>query len=152
MYAGICLMLLSLLVIGNTVLEACPLGSYCPLATLNKTTGVCEPWVIILNRFFSARYSWYAVYWTDLWIYSCRYLYQLPPMQPNHSCGGANIWADFSSSSETFCSAGSFCPTTTTKFPCSSGYYFVPTLDFHLNYQNWISDVNFLLFLLKTSL
>lgn len=24
-------------------LEACPLGSYCPLATINKTTGVCEP-------------------------------------------------------------------------------------------------------------
>ena len=32
------------------VLEACPLGSYCPLATLNKTTGVCEPWVLILAQ------------------------------------------------------------------------------------------------------
>jgi len=37
------LILLSLLGIGNIVLEACPLGSYCPIATLNKTTGVCEP-------------------------------------------------------------------------------------------------------------
>lgn len=25
--------------------EACPLGAYCPLATLNKDTGICEPWV-----------------------------------------------------------------------------------------------------------
>ncbi|AES62116.1 putative monosaccharide-transporting ATPase [Medicago truncatula] len=79
---------------GITCMIPCPLGSYCPIATLNKTTGVCEP-----------------------------YLYQLPPMQPNHTCGGANVWADFSSSSETFCSAGSYCPTTTTKFPCSSGHY-----------------------------
>lgn len=23
--------------------EACPLGSYCPLATLNETTGICDP-------------------------------------------------------------------------------------------------------------
>jgi hypothetical protein len=69
------------------------------------------------------------LYWTNLWIYFCRYLYQLPPMKPNHTCGGANTWADFSSSSETFCSAGSYCPTTTQKLPCSSGYYFATTLD-----------------------
>ncbi|RVW27540.1 ABC transporter G family member 24 [Vitis vinifera] len=71
---------------------ACPLGSYCPLARVNKTTGVCEP-----------------------------YLYQLPPGQPNHTCGGANIWADVGSSGEVFCSSGSYCPTTTQKFPAVTG-------------------------------
>lgn len=79
---------------GITCMIPCPLGSYCPLATLNKTTGVCEP-----------------------------YLYQLPPGQTNHTCGGANIWADVGTSSELFCSAGSYCPTTTQKIPCSSGHY-----------------------------
>ncbi|KAF7820154.1 ABC transporter G family member 24-like isoform X1 [Senna tora] len=79
---------------GITCMIPCPLGSYCPLARLNETTGVCEP-----------------------------YLYQLPPSQPNHTCGGANIWADFSSSIEIFCSAGSYCPTTTKRIPCSNGYY-----------------------------
>ncbi|KAE9619353.1 hypothetical protein Lalb_Chr02g0152221 [Lupinus albus] len=92
-FSGIC----------NVVLEACPLGSYCPIATLNKTTGVCEP-----------------------------YLYQLPPMQPNHTCGGANVWADVSNSGEIFCSAGSYCPTTTKRIPCSSGYYFAPIHGFYL--------------------
>ncbi|XP_061366128.1 ABC transporter G family member 24-like [Gastrolobium bilobum] len=79
---------------GITCMIPCPLGSYCPLATLNNATGVCEP-----------------------------YFYQLPPMQPNHTCGGANIWADVSSSSEIFCSAGSYCSTTTKRIPCSSGHY-----------------------------
>jgi len=27
----------------SSVNEACPLGSYCPLAKLNPTTGVCDP-------------------------------------------------------------------------------------------------------------
>nr|XP_048326976.1 ABC transporter G family member 24-like [Ziziphus jujuba var. spinosa] len=79
---------------GITCMIPCPLGSYCPLAKLNKTTGVCEP-----------------------------YLYQLPPGQPNHTCGGANIWADVGSTSELFCSAGSYCPTTTERVTCSSGHY-----------------------------
>ncbi|KAG5080277.1 hypothetical protein JHK86_004342 [Glycine max] len=79
---------------GITCMIPCPLGSYCPLATLNNATGVCEP-----------------------------YLYQLPPLQPNHTCGGANIWADVSSSSEMFCSAGSYCSTITKRIPCSSGHY-----------------------------
>ncbi|XP_027363956.1 ABC transporter G family member 24-like isoform X2 [Abrus precatorius] len=79
---------------GITCMIPCPLGSYCPLATLNNATGVCEP-----------------------------YLYQLPPLQPNHTCGGANIWADVSSSSEIFCSAGSYCSTTIKRIPCSSGHY-----------------------------
>ncbi|XP_057428579.1 ABC transporter G family member 24-like [Lotus japonicus] len=79
---------------GITCMIPCPLGSYCPVATLNNSTGVCEP-----------------------------YHYQLPPMQPNHTCGGANIWADVSRSSEIFCSAGSYCSTTTKETSCSSGHY-----------------------------
>ncbi|XP_009595733.1 ABC transporter G family member 24-like isoform X1 [Nicotiana tomentosiformis] len=79
---------------GLTCMIPCPLGSYCPLATLNVNTGICEP-----------------------------YSYQLPPGQPNHTCGGANIWSDVRSSSEVFCSAGSYCPTNTEKNPCTSGNY-----------------------------
>ncbi|MED6107013.1 hypothetical protein PIB30_010153 [Stylosanthes scabra] len=44
-------------------------------------------------------------------------------MQPNHTCGGANIWADVASSSEIFCPAGMYCPTTTKSAHCSSGHY-----------------------------
>ncbi|XP_050209949.1 ABC transporter G family member 28-like [Mercurialis annua] len=79
---------------GLTCMIPCPLGSYCPLAKLNKTTGVCQP-----------------------------YHYQLPPGQPNHTCGGANVWSDINSGSEIFCSEGSFCPTTVQKNNCSSGHY-----------------------------
>ncbi|KAK9691484.1 hypothetical protein RND81_09G199700 [Saponaria officinalis] len=78
---------------GLTCMIPCPLGSYCPLATFNKTTGVCDP-----------------------------YRYQLPQGQPNHTCGGADIWADISRSREVFCEAGSYCSTTVEKVPCSSGY------------------------------
>ncbi|TQD76072.1 hypothetical protein C1H46_038384 [Malus baccata] len=80
---------------GLTCMISCPSGSYCPQATLNKSTGVCEP-----------------------------YNYQLPPGQPNHTCGGANLWADVGTSSEVFCSAGSYCPTTVKSIPCSSGYVY----------------------------
>ncbi|KAL7252888.1 hypothetical protein ACSBR1_007445 [Camellia fascicularis] len=79
---------------GFACMIPCPLGSYCPLATLNKTTGICEP-----------------------------YRYQFPPGRPNHSCGGADIWADVGSSSEVFCSAGSYCPSNIQKTSCSSGHY-----------------------------
>uniref|UniRef100_A0A1J3IYZ1 ABC transporter G family member 24 n=1 Tax=Noccaea caerulescens TaxID=107243 RepID=A0A1J3IYZ1_NOCCA len=79
---------------GLTCMIPCPLGAHCPLATLNKKTSLCEP-----------------------------YTYQLPPGRPNHTCGGANVWADIKSSGEVFCSAGSFCPTTTQKFPCDQGHY-----------------------------
>ncbi|KAF3960274.1 hypothetical protein CMV_015000 [Castanea mollissima] len=50
---------------GITCMIPCPLGSYCPLAKFNKTTGICDP-----------------------------YSYQMPPGKPNHTCGGADIWAD----------------------------------------------------------
>ncbi|EOA39665.1 hypothetical protein CARUB_v10008306mg [Capsella rubella] len=79
---------------GLTCMIPCPLGAHCPLATLNQTTSLCEP-----------------------------YSYQLPPGQPNHTCGGANVWADIGSSSEVFCPAGSYCPTTDTKLACDKGHY-----------------------------
>ncbi|KAM7522384.1 hypothetical protein LguiA_012286 [Lonicera macranthoides] len=79
---------------GITCMIPCPLGSYCPRAKLNKATGICDP-----------------------------YRYQLPPGQANHTCGGADIWADILSSREVFCSAGFYCPTTINKVRCSSGYY-----------------------------
>lgn len=79
---------------GITCMITCPLGAYCPLAKLNKTTGLCDP-----------------------------YRYQLPPGKPNHTCGGADVWADIGSSSEVFCSAGSYCPSTIQKIPCTKGHY-----------------------------
>ncbi|KDP44011.1 hypothetical protein JCGZ_05478 [Jatropha curcas] len=79
---------------GLTCMIPCPLGAYCPLSKLNKTTGICDP-----------------------------YNYQTPAGRPNHTCGGADIWADILSSREIFCPPGSFCPSTVQKLPCSSGYY-----------------------------
>nr|CAD1830809.1 unnamed protein product [Ananas comosus var. bracteatus] len=79
---------------GITCMIPCPLGAYCPLAKLNKTTSVCDP-----------------------------YNYQLPPGQPNHTCGGADTWADVGSSGEIFCPAGYYCPSTIKKISCSSGHY-----------------------------
>ncbi|KAL0309700.1 UNVERIFIED_CONTAM: ABC transporter G family member 24 [Sesamum radiatum] len=79
---------------GLTCMIPCPLGSYCPRATLNTTTGICEP-----------------------------YAYQLPPGASNHSCGSADTWAGVTSSDEIFCSAGSYCPTTTQETPCKKGHY-----------------------------
>lgn len=79
---------------GITCMIPCPLGAYCPLAKLNTSTGLCDP-----------------------------YRYQLPPGQPNHTCGGADVWADIGSTSEVFCSGGSYCPSTIKRVPCSSGHY-----------------------------
>ncbi|XP_051119857.1 ABC transporter G family member 24-like isoform X2 [Andrographis paniculata] len=79
---------------GLTCMIPCPLGSYCPRATFNVSTGSCDP-----------------------------YLYQLPAGKPNHTCGGANIWADVSRSKPMFCSAGSYCPTNTEEIPCASGHF-----------------------------
>ncbi|KAJ6840781.1 ABC transporter G family member 28-like isoform X1 [Iris pallida] len=79
---------------GITCMIPCPLGAYCPPAKLNKTTGVCDP-----------------------------YNYQLPPGQQNHTCGGADIWADVGKGGEMFCPAGYYCPSTIKKIPCSSGHY-----------------------------
>ncbi|WCJ40996.1 ABC transporter family protein [Euphorbia peplus] len=79
---------------GLTCMIPCPLGAYCPLAQLNTTTGICDP-----------------------------YNYQLPPGKLNHTCGGADTWADILSSRELFCPQGSYCPSTIQKNPCSSGFY-----------------------------
>ncbi|KAK4753774.1 hypothetical protein SAY87_001878 [Trapa incisa] len=79
---------------GLTCMIPCPLGSYCPTAKLNKDTGICEP-----------------------------YKYQLPPGDMNHTCGGADVWADVGSSNEMFCSAGSYCPSTVQKISCSKGHF-----------------------------
>ncbi|KAG0502355.1 hypothetical protein HPP92_002427 [Vanilla planifolia] len=74
--------------------HACPLGAYCPRAILNSTTGICDP-----------------------------YNYQPPPGQTNHSCGGADRWADVGRSGEMFCPAGYYCPNTVRKVSCTSGFY-----------------------------
>lgn len=79
---------------GLTCMIPCPLGSHCPTATLDRDSGICRP-----------------------------YSYQLPAGRPNHTCGGANIWADLRTSSELFCSSGSYCPSSTQQLPCSSGHY-----------------------------
>ncbi|KAJ0657660.1 putative ABC-type sulfate transporter [Helianthus annuus] len=78
---------------GLTCMIPCPLGAHCPTATLDKASGICKP-----------------------------YSYQLPPGMPNHTCGGANIWADIRTSEELFCSSGTYCPTSTQQFNCSKGY------------------------------
>lgn len=79
---------------GLTCMIPCPLGAYCPRGTLNKTTGICDP-----------------------------YQYQLPRGKPNHTCGGADMWSDVTKSGEIFCPAGYYCPSTIQKISCSSGHY-----------------------------
>ncbi|KAL8551570.1 hypothetical protein ACS0TY_000601 [Phlomoides rotata] len=79
---------------GLTCMIPCPLGAYCPMATFNASTGICDP-----------------------------YMYQLPPGKENHTCGGANIWADVSRGGSMFCSAGSYCPTNTQEIPCASRHF-----------------------------
>lgn len=51
-----------------------------------------------------------------------RYKYQITPNSSN-SCGGADMWADIQSTEEIFCPAGYYCPSTTKKDNCSSGYW-----------------------------
>ncbi|XP_027363099.1 putative white-brown complex homolog protein 30 [Abrus precatorius] len=79
---------------GLTCMIPCPLGSYCPLAKLNNATGVCDP-----------------------------YSYQIPQGDTNHTCGSADVWTGVVNNSDIFCSPGSYCPTTTRKVSCDSGYY-----------------------------
>ncbi|GLJ04797.1 hypothetical protein SUGI_0003600 [Cryptomeria japonica] len=79
---------------GLTCMIPCPLGAYCPRAKLNSSTGLCDP-----------------------------YSYQLTPRGVNHTCGGADRWADVKRTDEVFCSAGFYCPTTTERTICSDGHY-----------------------------
>ncbi|MCD7446695.1 ABC transporter G member 28 [Datura stramonium] len=79
---------------GLTCMIPCPLGAYCPLSSLNADSGACDP-----------------------------YHYQPPAGQTNHSCGGGDVWADVMSTTELFCSAGFYCPTTAMKIPCTKGHY-----------------------------
>ncbi|CAD6261317.1 unnamed protein product [Miscanthus lutarioriparius] len=78
---------------GLTCMLPCPLGSYCPHAKLNITTGLCDP-----------------------------YKYQFTPNSRN-ACGGADMWADYKRTEDVFCPAGYYCPTATSKKSCSSGHY-----------------------------
>ncbi|KAK9920936.1 hypothetical protein M0R45_029473 [Rubus argutus] len=78
---------------GITCMMPCPLGSYCPRGQLNRTSGLCDP-----------------------------YTYQIPAGQPNHTCGGADVWTD-ASKIDLFCSAGSYCPSTIKKYICNNGFY-----------------------------
>ncbi|CAM0146278.1 unnamed protein product [Urochloa decumbens] len=75
---------------GLTCMLPCPLGSYCPHAKVNITTGLCDP-----------------------------YMYQFTPNSTN-ACGGADMWADYERTEDVFCPAGYYCPSTTSKFSCSS--------------------------------
>jgi len=50
-----------------------------------------------------------------------RYHYQPPAGKPNHTCGGADRWADVVSTDDVFCPPGYYCPSTVQKLDCSSG-------------------------------
>ncbi|KAK2418196.1 putative white-brown complex protein [Trifolium repens] len=79
---------------GLTCMITCPLGSYCPLAKLNETTGVCDP-----------------------------YSYQIPAGETDHTCGSADVWSGVVNNSDIFCSPGSYCPSPIRKVSCDKGYY-----------------------------
>lgn len=65
---------------------------------------------------------------TKKWKWNGRYSYQIPQGEPNHTCGSADIWSGVVNNSDIFCSPGSYCPTTTRKVSCDSGYWFIPYL------------------------
>ncbi|CAN6293402.1 unnamed protein product [Urochloa humidicola] len=78
---------------GLTCMIPCPLGAYCPVGTLNDTSGLCDP-----------------------------YFYQITP-GTNTACGTADSWADIVRTNDVFCPPGHYCPTTTQKHNCSNGHY-----------------------------
>ncbi|KAK9079316.1 hypothetical protein SSX86_000987 [Deinandra increscens subsp. villosa] len=79
---------------GLTCMIPCPLGSHCPVAKLNPTTGICLP-----------------------------YHYQLPSGKLNHTCGAADMWVPVHLGDEIFCDPGYYCPTTIKKIECPPGFY-----------------------------
>lgn len=103
------------------------------IALLQNST---RPLVYVIRKFRISCWSYYYYYSFYLdkhtctflaWYYClkiCSYRYQLPFDKPNHTCGGAETWADFMSATELFCSAGFYCPTTVQKIPCDKGYLF----------------------------
>ncbi|MCD7470060.1 hypothetical protein HAX54_009623 [Datura stramonium] len=87
---------------GLTCMIPCPMGAYCPLSKTQR------PLVYVINLKI-IRLPLSTSSWRD----------RSPP------CGGADVWADFMSATELFCSAGFYCPTTVQKIPCSKGYLFL---------------------------
>ncbi|XP_071719365.1 putative white-brown complex homolog protein 30 [Rutidosis leptorrhynchoides] len=79
---------------GLTCMIPCPLGAYCPVAKLNKKSGMCEP-----------------------------YHYQQPAGKPNHTCGAADMWGPVQIGSDLFCAPGYYCPTTIERIACPKGRY-----------------------------
>lgn len=53
----------------------------------------------------------------------CRYSYQIPAGDSNHTCGSADIWSGVVNNSNIFCSPGSYCPSPTRKVSCDEGYF-----------------------------
>ncbi|KAJ3679883.1 hypothetical protein LUZ60_016161 [Juncus effusus] len=76
-----------------TCMMPCPLGAYCPVAKLNDTTGVCDP-----------------------------YDYQIP-FGNKSNCGSADKWADVGSTESIFCPPGYYCPSSIEKVNCSDGHF-----------------------------
>ncbi|XP_073385802.1 ABC transporter G family member 28 isoform X2 [Physcomitrium patens] len=81
---------------GLSCMIPCPLGAYCPLATLNHTTNMCEP------------YGYQVMQNSNLYA---------------GQCGGADKWADVTSAINIFCPAGHFCPTPIENRICSVGHF-----------------------------
>ncbi|CAI9268079.1 unnamed protein product [Lactuca saligna] len=79
---------------GLTCMIPCPLGAYCPVAKLNKKSGICDP-----------------------------YHYQQPAGKPNYTCGAADMWGPVQMGSDMFCAPGHYCPTTIKEIPCPKGRY-----------------------------
>ncbi|KAH9542765.1 hypothetical protein CY35_13G024500 [Sphagnum magellanicum] len=85
---------------GLSCMITCPLGAYCPSATLNEATGLCDPYG-----------------------YPSTQLNAAVQLNILTQCGGADIWADVTTSKTIFCPAGMYCPTSIEANNCSSGHY-----------------------------
>ncbi|KAG0609196.1 hypothetical protein M758_8G165400 [Ceratodon purpureus] len=81
---------------GLSCIIPCPSGSYCPLATLNHETNMCEP------------YGYQVMQNSSLYV---------------AQCGGADEWADVTSTMGIFCPAGHFCSTPVDSRNCTAGHF-----------------------------
>jgi hypothetical protein len=52
----------------------------------------------------------------------CRYSYQIPAGETDHTCGSADVWSGFVNNSDSFCSPGLYCPSPIRKVSCDKGY------------------------------